>query len=77
METKSRTESDRYENLNFNPFNVKHEEEEENVDEFTDKEDDLNNANEENKEELDDGDKLHKDVNVNLRKKDVEMTDAD
>ncbi|GKA17466.1 hypothetical protein Tco_0697303 [Tanacetum coccineum] len=48
------------------------EEEEENVDEFTDKEDD-----EDNEEELDDGEELYKDVNVNLRKKDVEMTDAD
>ncbi|GKA07937.1 hypothetical protein Tco_0687268 [Tanacetum coccineum] len=53
------------------------EEEEENVDEFTDKEDDANNANEENKEELDDGEELYKDVNVNLRKEDVEMTDVD
>ncbi|GJS53546.1 hypothetical protein Tco_0626908 [Tanacetum coccineum] len=48
------------------------EEEEENVDEFTDKEDD-----EENEEELDDGEELYKDVNVNLRKEDVEMTDVD
>ncbi|GKD93616.1 hypothetical protein Tco_1373453, partial [Tanacetum coccineum] len=47
------------------------EEEEENVDEFTDKEDD-----EENEEESDDGEELYKDVNVKLRKEDVEMTDA-
>ncbi|GJT35370.1 hypothetical protein Tco_0925789 [Tanacetum coccineum] len=43
-------------------------------DKFTDKED---NANKENEEELDDGEELYKDVNVNLRKEDVEMTDAD
>ncbi|GJT82873.1 hypothetical protein Tco_1057215 [Tanacetum coccineum] len=49
-----RTESNRYEKPNFNQFNVKHKEEEENVNEFIDKEDDLNNVNEENKEELDD-----------------------
>nr|GEU58382.1 DNA-directed DNA polymerase [Tanacetum cinerariifolium] len=48
-----RIESDRYENPNLNQFNVEHEEEE-NVDEFIDKEDDLNNANEENEEELHD-----------------------
>ncbi|GJY69924.1 putative reverse transcriptase domain-containing protein [Tanacetum coccineum] len=74
-----RTESDRDENPNLNQFNEEHEEEEEeeNVDEFTDKEDDVNNANEENEEELDDGEELYKDVNVNLRKEDVEMTDAD
>ncbi|GKD09062.1 hypothetical protein Tco_1188747, partial [Tanacetum coccineum] len=46
-------------------------EEEENVDEFTNKEDDK-----ENKEESDDGEELYKDVNVNLRQEDVEMTDA-
>ncbi|GKG52151.1 hypothetical protein Tco_0547026, partial [Tanacetum coccineum] len=45
------------------------EEEEEKVDEFTDKEDD--------EEELDDGEELYNDGNVNLRKEDVEMTDAD
>ncbi|GKC92406.1 hypothetical protein Tco_1157848, partial [Tanacetum coccineum] len=52
-------------------FNEEHEEEEEEekVDEFTDKEDD--------EEELDVGEELYKDVNVNLRKEDVEMTDAD
>ncbi|GJW59361.1 hypothetical protein Tco_0108696 [Tanacetum coccineum] len=69
-----RTESGRDENPNLNQFNEEHEEEEEeeNVDEFTDKEDD-----EENEEESDDGEELYKDVNVNLRKEDVEMTDAD
>nr|GEZ06272.1 hypothetical protein [Tanacetum cinerariifolium] len=44
----------------------------ENIDEFTDKEDD-----EENKEDSNDGDKLYKDVNVNLRQEDLEMTNAD
>nr|GEV27766.1 reverse transcriptase domain-containing protein [Tanacetum cinerariifolium] len=44
----------------------------ENVNEFNDKEDD-----EENEEESDDGKELYKDVNVNLRKEDIEMTDAD
>ncbi|GJZ28751.1 hypothetical protein Tco_0573398 [Tanacetum coccineum] len=73
-----RTESDRDENPNLNQFNEEHEEEEEeNVNEFTDKEDDVNNANDENEEELDDDEELYKDVNVNLRKEDVEMTDAD
>ncbi|GJY22502.1 hypothetical protein Tco_0396160 [Tanacetum coccineum] len=74
-----RTESDRDENANLNQFNEEHEEEEEeeNVDEFIDKEYDLNNANKENEEELDDGEELYKDVNVNLRKEDVEMTNAD
>ncbi|GJQ95563.1 hypothetical protein Tco_0006702, partial [Tanacetum coccineum] len=74
-----RIESDRDENPNLNQFNEEHEEEEEkeNVDEFTDKEDDVNNANEENKEESNDGEELYKYVNVNLRKEDVEMTDAD
>nr|GEU77073.1 hypothetical protein [Tanacetum cinerariifolium] len=51
--------------------------EEENVDEFTDKEDDDDNAKDENKEELDDAKELYKDVNVILRKEDVEMTNAD
>ncbi|GJT91014.1 hypothetical protein Tco_1079859 [Tanacetum coccineum] len=68
-----RTESDRDEIPNLNQFNEEHEEEEEeNIDEFTHKED-----HEENKEESDDGEELYKDVNVNLRKEDVEMTDAD
>ncbi|GKC01385.1 hypothetical protein Tco_0987521 [Tanacetum coccineum] len=68
-----RTESDRDENPYLNQFNEEHDdEEEENVDEFTDKEDD-----EENEEELDDGEELYKDVNVNLRKEDVEITNAD
>nr|GEX68928.1 hypothetical protein [Tanacetum cinerariifolium] len=47
-------------------------EEEENVDEFTDKEDD-----EENEEESDDGEEFYTDVNVNLKKEDVKMTDVD
>nr|GEV34923.1 hypothetical protein [Tanacetum cinerariifolium] len=67
-----RTKSDIDKDPNLNQFNEEHEQEEENADEFTDKEDD-----EENKEELDDGEELYKDVNVNLRKEDVEMTDAD
>ncbi|GKD75767.1 hypothetical protein Tco_1334049 [Tanacetum coccineum] len=70
-----RTKSDRDENPDLNQFNEEHEEEEEeeeNVDEFTDKEDDK-----ENEEESDDGEELYKDVNVNLSKEDVEMTDAD
>ncbi|GKC43444.1 hypothetical protein Tco_1061166 [Tanacetum coccineum] len=57
--------------------NDEQQQEEEHVDEFTDKEDDVNNANEENEEGLDNGEELYKDVNVNLRKEDVEMTDAD
>ncbi|GJU06272.1 hypothetical protein Tco_1122702, partial [Tanacetum coccineum] len=52
--------------------NDEREEEEENVDEFTNKEDD-----EENEEESDNDEELYKDVNVNLRQEDVEMTDAD
>ncbi|GJW83164.1 hypothetical protein Tco_0156309, partial [Tanacetum coccineum] len=75
-----RTESDRDENPNLNQFNEEHEEEEEkeeNVDEFTNKEDDVNNAKDENEEELDDGEELYKDVNVYLRKEDVKMTDTD
>nr|GEZ18254.1 hypothetical protein [Tanacetum cinerariifolium] len=52
--------------------NDEHKEEDEIVDEFTDKED-----HEENKEESDDGEELYKDVNVNLLKEDVKMTDAD
>ncbi|GJS01385.1 hypothetical protein Tco_0317893 [Tanacetum coccineum] len=68
-----RTESDRDENPNLNQFNKEHDEEkEEIVNEFIDKEDD-----EENEEELDDGEELYKDVNVNLRKEDVEITNAD
>ncbi|GJV36558.1 hypothetical protein Tco_1409035 [Tanacetum coccineum] len=65
----------------------KHEEEEEEyVDErvhtpknyeLTDEEDNANNAREENEEEKDDAEELYRDVNVNLRKEDVEMTDAD
>ncbi|GKC79945.1 hypothetical protein Tco_1130719 [Tanacetum coccineum] len=68
-----RTESDRDENPNLNQLNEEHKEEEkENVNEFSDKEDD-----EENEGELDDGEELYKDVNVKLRKEDVEMTDVD
>nr|GEV32924.1 hypothetical protein [Tanacetum cinerariifolium] len=52
--------------------NDEHEEEEENVVEFTYKEDD-----DENEEESDDGKELYKDVNVNLRQENVEMTDVD
>nr|GEU37474.1 hypothetical protein [Tanacetum cinerariifolium] len=73
-----RTESDRDENPNRNQSNEEHEEEEEEyVDEFTDKEDDADNAKEEIKEELDDAEEFYKDVNVKLRKEDVEMTDVD
>nr|GEW25123.1 hypothetical protein [Tanacetum cinerariifolium] len=69
-----RTKSNRDRNLNLNQFNEEHEEEEEkeNVDEFTDKEDE-----EGNKEESNDREELYKDVNVNLRKEDVEMIDVD
>ncbi|GKF13453.1 hypothetical protein Tco_0054915, partial [Tanacetum coccineum] len=45
-------------------FNEEHKEEE-NFNKFTDKEDD--------EEELDDGEELYKDTNMNLRKEDVEM----
>ncbi|GKE49870.1 hypothetical protein Tco_1481128, partial [Tanacetum coccineum] len=66
----------------------KHEEEEEEeyVDErvhtpknyeLTDEEDNANNAREENEEEKDDAEELYRDVNVNLRKEDVEITDVD
>ncbi|GKA42923.1 hypothetical protein Tco_0735583 [Tanacetum coccineum] len=73
-----RTESDRDENPNLNQSNEEQEEDgEEYVDEFTHKEDDADNANEEYEEELDDVEELYKDLNVNLRKEDVEMTDAD
>ncbi|GJV23807.1 hypothetical protein Tco_1376502 [Tanacetum coccineum] len=69
-----RTKLHRDKNPNLNQFAEEHEEEEEeeNVDEFTNKEDDK-----ENEEESDDGEELYKDVNVNLRQEDVEMTDAD
>nr|GEW38878.1 hypothetical protein [Tanacetum cinerariifolium] len=56
-----RTESDIDENSNLNQSNKEHEEEEEYVDEFIDKEDDVDNAKEENEEELDDDDELYKD----------------
>ncbi|GJY03501.1 hypothetical protein Tco_0369441, partial [Tanacetum coccineum] len=42
-----------------------------------DDKDDVDNAKEENEEKLDDAEELYKDVNVNLKKEDVEMTDAD
>ncbi|GKD78350.1 hypothetical protein Tco_1340971, partial [Tanacetum coccineum] len=81
------TELDRDENPNLNQSNEEHEEkEEEYVDErvhtpknheLTDEEDNANNAKEENEEEKDDAEELYRDVNVNLRKEDVEMTDAD
>ncbi|GJW14190.1 hypothetical protein Tco_0018323 [Tanacetum coccineum] len=79
-----RTESDKDENPNLIQSNEEHEdEEEEYVDErvhtpknheLTDEKD---NAKEENKEEKYDAEELYKDVNVNLRKEDVEMTDVD
>ncbi|GKC64356.1 hypothetical protein Tco_1096954 [Tanacetum coccineum] len=72
-----RTESDKNKNPNLNQSNEEHEEEEEYVDEFTDEEDDVDNAKEETEEELDDAEELYRDVNVNLRKEDVEMTDTD
>ncbi|GJU98583.1 hypothetical protein Tco_1327854 [Tanacetum coccineum] len=64
-----RNGSNRDEISNLNQFNEEHEEE--NVDEFTDKEDD-----EENEEESDDGEEQYKDVTVNLRIEDIEMTDV-
>nr|GEV24785.1 hypothetical protein [Tanacetum cinerariifolium] len=69
-----RSKSDRDEDPNLNQFNEEHKEEEEveNVDEFINKEDD-----EKNEEELDDGEELYKDVNMNLKKEDVEMTNDD
>nr|GEX76081.1 hypothetical protein [Tanacetum cinerariifolium] len=42
-----------------------------------DNDDDDNDDDEENKEESDDGEELYKDVNVNLRKEDVEMNNND
>ncbi|GKA76670.1 hypothetical protein Tco_0783131 [Tanacetum coccineum] len=42
-----------------------------------DDDNDADNAKEDNEEELDDTEELYKDVNVNLRKEDVEMTNAD
>ncbi|GJX77435.1 hypothetical protein Tco_0324246 [Tanacetum coccineum] len=56
----------------------KHEEEEEEyVDELTDEEDNADNEKEENEEEIEDAEELYRDVYMNLRKEDVEMTDAD
>nr|GEY15165.1 hypothetical protein [Tanacetum cinerariifolium] len=56
-----RTESDRDNNPNLNQSNEEHKEEEENVYEFTNKEDDADNAKEDNEEELDDAEELYKD----------------
>ncbi|GJS34577.1 hypothetical protein Tco_0532959 [Tanacetum coccineum] len=74
-----------YPNLNWS--NEEHEEDE---DEYADKrvhtpenyeltneKDNADNAKKENEEEKDDAEELYRDVNVNLRKEDVEMTDAD
>ncbi|GJR49857.1 hypothetical protein Tco_1400378 [Tanacetum coccineum] len=73
-----RTESERDKNSNLNQSNKEHEEEDkEYVDEFTDEEDDAEYVKEETEEELVDAEELYKDVNVNLRKEDVEMTDVD
>nr|GEX61765.1 hypothetical protein [Tanacetum cinerariifolium] len=82
-----RTRSDINENPNLNQSNEEHEEEkEEYVDDIfhtpknyklTDEEDYAINAKEENEEEKDNAEELYKDVNMNLRKEDVEMTDAD
>ncbi|GKE31647.1 hypothetical protein Tco_1450969, partial [Tanacetum coccineum] len=83
-----RTESDRSKIPDLNQSNEEHEEEEEEEYndervhnpknyELTDEEDNANNAKEENEEEKDDAEELYRDVNVNLRKEDVEMTDAD
>ncbi|GKE66181.1 hypothetical protein Tco_1520342 [Tanacetum coccineum] len=44
---------------------------------LNDEEDNANNAKEENEDEEDDAEELYRDINVNLRKEDVEMTDAD
>ncbi|GKB42426.1 hypothetical protein Tco_0887368 [Tanacetum coccineum] len=73
-----------YPNLNWS--NEEHEEDE---DEYADKrvhtpenyeltneKDNADNAKEETEEEIDDTKELYRDVNVNLRKQDVEMTDA-
>ncbi|GJT46343.1 hypothetical protein Tco_0955058 [Tanacetum coccineum] len=73
-----RTESDRDENPNLNQSYEEHEkEEEEYVNEFNDEEDDDDYAKEETKEEIYDAEELYRDVNVNLRKEDVEITDVD
>ncbi|GJR10870.1 copia protein [Tanacetum coccineum] len=45
--------------------------------ELTNEEDIADDSNEDNKEEKDDAKELYRDVNVNLREEDVEMTDAD
>ncbi|GJZ32054.1 hypothetical protein Tco_0577490, partial [Tanacetum coccineum] len=79
-----RTKSDKDKNPNLNLSNEEHEEKEEEYanervhtpknHKLTDEED---NAKKENEEEKDDAEELYRDVNVNLRKEDVEMTDAD
>ncbi|GJR49033.1 hypothetical protein Tco_1317136 [Tanacetum coccineum] len=82
-----RTVSDRSKIPNLNQSNKDHEEEEEEYTddrvhtpenyELTNEEDNVDNTKEENEEEKDDAEELYKDVNVKLRKKDVEMTNAD
>ncbi|GJU85255.1 hypothetical protein Tco_1292801 [Tanacetum coccineum] len=80
-----RTESNRSKTHVLNQSNKEHEEEE-NINErvhnpedyeLTDEEDNANNAKEKNEDEKDDEEELYRDVNVNLRKEDVEMTEAD
>nr|GEV68458.1 hypothetical protein [Tanacetum cinerariifolium] len=73
-----RTKSDKDKNSNLNQSNEEpKEKEEEYVDKFIDKEDDTSNDKEDNEEELDDVEELYKDVNMKLKTKDVEITDAD
>nr|GEW36390.1 retrovirus-related Pol polyprotein from transposon TNT 1-94 [Tanacetum cinerariifolium] len=82
-----RTKLDRIKIPDLNQSNEEHrKEEEEYVDErvytlenyeLTNEEDNANNAKEVNEEEEDDVEELYKDLNLNLRKKDVEMTDDD
>nr|GEV15442.1 hypothetical protein [Tanacetum cinerariifolium] len=80
-----RTELKRSKIPDLNQSNEEHEEEE-NIDErvhtpeddeLTNEEENANNAKEENEEKQDDAEELYKDVNVNLRKEDVEMTEGD
>ncbi|GJT01872.1 hypothetical protein Tco_0823041 [Tanacetum coccineum] len=85
-----RTDSNKDVNPNLNQSNEEHKEEEEEEEEYvdeivhtpknyelTDDEDNVDNAKEENEEEKDDAEELYRDVNMNLKKEDVEMTDAD
>ncbi|GKD31479.1 hypothetical protein Tco_1242257 [Tanacetum coccineum] len=83
-----RTESDRIKIPDLNQPNKENEEEEEEeyIDErvhtpedyeLTDEEENANNAKEENEVKQDDVEELYRDVNVNLRKEDAEMTEAD